>query len=51
MQGGPSLKSDGGLFNSSFSSSSGVNLFIAKKNCDIVIASPLKLKAYLVVFV
>ena len=51
MQGGPSLNSDGGLFNSSFSNSSGVNLFIAKKNCDIVIASPLKLKAYLVVFV
>ena len=50
MQGGPSLNSDCGLFNSNFSNSSGVNLFTAKKNCDIVIASPLKLKAYLVEF-
>ena len=51
MQGGPSLNSDCGLFNSNFSNSSGVSLFTAKKNCDSVIASPLKLKAYLVVFV
>jgi hypothetical protein len=32
MHGGPSLNSDGGLFNSSFSNSSGVSRFIAKKN-------------------